>query len=133
MSKRNYHSVRYVGQEFHESLKSLFKKKAGGEIPIQHTDTIHDESIISYSIDRMKTRITISKESEGFYWICEVGFKKSTDEGGNEIFEEGGEKTLMPLKRTKEGKLSKPCLDRLAQQSLRQLKSFNRKRSLDSE
>lgn len=122
MSKGQYDSIRYVGQELHQALRRLFTERQCPNITIYHNDDEgRGESRLSYSISGLEVHMLVSKTGDCYHFQASVGVKDSG------YLETRADKDLK-LRRSRDGRLPNKCMDELALESLKYLKDFNRQR-----
>jgi len=122
MSKEQYESFRYIGQELHLALRRLFTKNQFGDIQIQHRDDeSKKESLLFYSVYGVEVRLGVSKIAKRYHLNVQVGDKDS------EHLETKVD-TDIKISRSKTGRVSPQCMDDIAVESLDYLKEFYRAR-----
>ena len=126
MSKGQYDTVRYVGQELHLALRRLFHQKQYGDITVYHRDDeSRQESLLFYGVFGLEVRMLISRTEAGYHLNAQVGVRDSHH------LETKAERDLN-LKRSREGRLSPKCMDELALESLKYLREFHNQGRLNS-
>ncbi|MEK6859352.1 MAG: hypothetical protein AABX54_00920 [Nanoarchaeota archaeon] len=122
MSKGQYDTIQYVGQEVHRALRRLFQQRSYGEISISHRDSeSNQESLLSYAVAGTEVHLTILKKEDGYHLMIQIGVKDSHN------FETKSDRGLK-FDRSGEGKLVERCMDDLALESLRCLREFHKSR-----
>lgn len=118
MSKGQYDTVKYLGQELHLALKRLFIQKQCSQITINHRDYENvSQSVLSYCVSGFEVQMQLLKNELGYHLNTQVGIK------GSNNLETRADRDL-DLKRSKDGRVSHVCMDSIALESLKYLREF---------
>lgn len=123
MSKGQYDSIRYVGQEVHSALRRFLDGR-GYPVGIRHRDDVESqETVLFYTMmGTTDVRVVISKnkDDKNYHFNVQVGPKDSTE------LETMVNKDVH-LKRGKQGKLKPAIIEALAQESFEQFRQYSKR------